>query len=527
MTSIRVLMVVFCLATTIRGPAHADSSAPDGALHVRVASGTLVGVRDGEVRTFKNIPYAAPPVGSLRWAPPKPPLKWSGTRKADQFGPPCAQLDVTRISEGSRFSGEGYDVFTGVPMMPRASEDCLSLNVWAPEGAGRAPVMVFIYGGGGSADIPWWDGTAFARDGVVLVSFNYRNLTMGKFAHPALTRAAGRNEPLGRYDLMDQIAALKWVQRNITAFGGDPRNVTLFGQSAGGAATLQLLTVPAARGLFHKAIVESGNGWWTPANQSENERLGSLLATKAGLPGADATIAQLRSLSADAMPWIGHFTYDGRLVPENPTDAFAAGRVTDVPLMLGWNSFDGSSLRFGASAVLEKASQTIKDAYASEGKSGDDLAYAMYTDSHVGAPARWVAERTANGAPTYLYHFSYVRPTERGKVRGAAHGAELPYVFDSWSKAAPSLTLSAEEQAVTRMVHSCWVTFARTGKPQCEGAPTWPRYSVQDDQLMDLGVSAEVRQHFRKAQLDAQEAAMGDVLNAQRQTLNTLLEGKW
>jgi para-nitrobenzyl esterase len=177
--------------------------------------------------------------------------------------------------------------------------------------------------------------------------------------------------------------------------------------------------------------------------------------------------------------------------------------------------------------VLDKASQPIKAAYASEGKTGDDLAYAMYTDSHVGAPARWIAARMADGAPTYLYRFSYVRAAERDKVRGASHGAELPYVFDSWSKAAAGLTLNAEEQAVTRRVHSCWVTFARTGKPQCEGAPDWPRYSVHDDELMDLGVSAEVRQRFRKQQLDAQEAAMADVLKVQRQALEKLLEGKW
>jgi para-nitrobenzyl esterase len=172
-------------------------------------------------------------------------------------------------------------------------------------------------------------------------------------------------------------------------------------------------------------------------------------------------------------------------------------------------------------------SQQMKATYASEGKTGDDLAYAVYTDSHVGAPARWIAKRTADGAPTYLYYFSYVRPEDRGKARGAAHGAEIPHVFDSWSKAAPALKLSDEERAVTRTVHSCWVSFAKTGKPQCEGAPAWPRYTVSTDELMELGTSAQVRQHFRKAQLDAQEAAMEDVLDGQRRSLTTLLQGTW
>jgi para-nitrobenzyl esterase len=414
-----------------------------------VATGTLKGVQDGAVRSFKGIPYAAPPTGERRWTPPQPASHWKGSRDAVRFGPPCAQLDVTRINQGTRFSGEGIDVFMNVPMSPTASEDCLTLNVWTPVAAKRLPVMVFTYGGGGSTDVPLWDGTAFARDGVVLVSFNYRNLTMGKFGHPALSKAASSKTPMDRYDLMDAIAALKWVKQNIAAFGGDAGNVTLFGQSAGGAATLQLLTAPAARGLFHKAIVESGNGWWTPATHGENERIGSLLASRAGLPGASASLEQLRALAPDAMPWIGHFVYDGRLLPESPTAVFAAGHATDVPLMIGWNSFDGSSLRFSAASVVERSSDAVKQAYKMEGVVGDDLGYSMYTDSHVGAPARWIAKQMAAGAPSYLYHYSYVRPADRGKVRGASHGAELPFVFDSWSKVAPELRLSDEERSVT------------------------------------------------------------------------------
>lgn len=511
---IRGISIALAIVAVIGLPA----SAADEGLRVHVESGDLVGARDGDVRIFKGIPYAAAPVGPLRWAPPRLPVSWTGERRADRPGPACAQPDVARIGEGKMVSAEGYTLLTGVPFAPTSSEDCLNLNVWAPAGARRAPVMVFIYGGGGTADVPWWDGTAFARDGVVLVNFNFRSFTLGKLAHPALTRAAGPNEPLGRYDTMDQIAALQWVQRNIAAFGGDPRNVTLFGQSAGGAATLQLLTAPSARGLFRRAIVQSGNGWWAPATQAENERLGAMFASKAGLPGALATLEQLRALPPQALPAIGNMAIDGRLFPKSPTEVFASGGAVDVPLMIGWNSFDGSSLGFGRAVR-----PAVTAAYAGEGKSGDDLAYAMYTDSHVGAPARWIARKTAGGAPTYLYHFSYLRAGDRATARGARHGDEIPYVFDSWSKGAPAVALTDEDRAVIRTIRSCWISFARTGRPKCDGAPAWPRYTAKGDQLMDFGITPQVRQHFRKAQLDAQEAAMDDVLNGQREALAKLL----
>jgi para-nitrobenzyl esterase len=517
------LLFVVC---TMWGCVTKADSMNTGPIRVTTESGVVIGEVSDGIRIFKGIPYAAPPVRELRWAPPKPPVKWAGERKAIAFGAACTQPDFSALASakpvGKALSAKGYDLWVGVPSAPGSSEDCLFLNVWAPSRAGRAPVMVFVHGGGGSGAIPYWDGSAFARDGVILITFNYRNFTLGKFAHPALTKAAGSNEPLARFDLMDQIAALRWVRNNIAEFGGDPGNVTLFGQSAGGAATIQLLTVPAAHGLFDKAIIESGNGWWAPFDQKTYEKIGSLLANQAGLPGAEATVEQLRALPPDAMPWIGSFNFDGRLVPESPTEAIAAGRAADVPLMIGWNSNDGSSLRYGLSEIVENASPAVKAAYAPLGESGDDLAHAMYTDSHVAAPARWIAERTAGGKPTYLYQFSYVRVTDRAKTRGASHGTELPYVFDSWSKFAPTLTLTDEERSVTRTIHSCWVSFAKTGKPHCEGAPEWPRFSSGDDRLMDFDISAKVKQHVRKAQLDAQIATMHDTIAAQKRSLSEL-----
>jgi para-nitrobenzyl esterase len=403
--------------------------------------------------------------------------------------------------------GGGADIFIGVPMAPGSDEDCLRLNIWAPVDAKRAAVMVWLQPLGASS-LPFFDGAAFARDGVVMVTMEFRQLTFGNFAHPALTLEAKRDEPLARFQTMDQIAALRWVRQNIEAFGGHSGNVTVFGESASAASTLQLLTIPSARGLVDKAIVQSGVGWWNPLSLSQMERLGSLLATQAGLPGKDATATQLRALAADALPQLGVYSIDGRLEPENGTSVIDAGRMADVPLLIGWTDFDGSSLRgIGAEDVVSQASDELRVAYASDQKSGADLGYQMYTDSHVGAPARWIASKASGGAPSYLYLFSYVRTQNRGTVRGAAHGDDITFVFDNWQKAAPQLQLSEEDRVATRMMHSCWVSFAKTGKPRCEGVPDWPRYTTQGDQLMELGLKPQVRRHFRKRQLDAQELA--------------------
>jgi len=423
--------------------------------------------------------------------------------------------------QAKRFSDLGYDIFSGVPLAPGSTEDCLTLDVWAPKHAKGAAVMVWLNPLGASST-PLWDGTAFARDGVILVTFNYRQLSLGNFSHPALREAAKADEPLGRFQTMDQLAALKWVKQNIRAFGGDERNVTVFGLSAGGASLLQILTIPAAKNLVDKAIVQSGNGWFSPVTQPEMEAIGSWMARQAGWP-ANATAEQLRSLPLDTLPHFGAYNIDGRVEKENATDAFAAGRIIDVPMIIGWTDFDGSSLRYSHQAVIDRTRAEVKAAYEAEGKTGDDLVYQLYTDSHNGAPARWTAKMTASGEPTYLYLWTYVPTRDRGKVRGAAHGSEATYVFDSWTKAYPTLTLTEEDKAATRMIHSCWITFAKTGKPQCEGAPEWPRYSAEQDPLMELGSSPRVLTRYRKAQLDAQERAMQDVIDDIRKSIEELV----
>ena len=495
----------------------------DAGLVVRVKSGVLVGVHQDGVRTFKNIPFAAPPIGEGRWSPPAPPMPWDGTRAAGAFGPPCTQIDVARMSQAKKVLAAG--VWIGAALTANGREDCLSLNVWAPEHVRRAPVMVYFYGAGGSADMPYWNGAAFARDGIVFVNFNYRYLTQGRFAHPALTAVARPDQPLVRFDTMDQLAALRWVRDNIASFGGDPGNVTIAGVSAGGAAVLQLLTVPSAKGLFHKAAVESGAGWWAGLSREEFERVGVLAAAAAGLP-ANVTARELRAVPLDALPQLGVWAWDDRLSPMPPTEMFAAGRATDVPLVIGWNSFDGSSLGAQGDAharLLARTPPSVLAAYREERLEQDDLTYALWTDMHVAAPARWIARLTAGGAPTYVYYFSYLPPAQRGTVRGAAHGSELPYVFDNWDKVTPGLAVAADVRAATRRVHSCWVSFVKSGRPTCEGAPVWPRYSPRENRIMELGSVAAVRTDFRRAQLDAQEKAMKADLAAQRQDLDRLL----
>lgn len=474
---------------------------------VHIDSGLLVGSANREVLSFKGVPYAAAPVGALRWAPPQRPAGWSGERAADQYGLICPQPVNAdgKPNEGGAFGA--------------TSEDCLFLNVWAPTGARKAPVMLWIHGGSntlGAGSLGAYDGSAFVRDGVIVVSINYRLGLLGFFAHPALTKAAGPDEPLVGYGIMDQIAALQWVQRNIAAFGGDPANVTVFGESAGGADILTLMASPQAKGLFAKAIVESGGGWSPPTPLAKAEAQGVAAAQAAGAP-ADVTLDQLRALpvavlSTRAMAMRGAgVAIDGRLLKESPSQAFADGHALDVPLMIGSNSFEASLMSlFGmpASMMLATVPAQVKDAYADE-KTDDAKARAIFTDGFMGGPARWIAGQESGGQPAYLYHFSYVLDAERATSPGAGHASEIPYVFNSWETLGAlrrGMPVSPRDMAVTNLVHSCWVAFARTGAPACGSGPAWPAYTPANDTLMEFDASSGPRQHLRKTQLDAQAA---------------------
>ncbi|HXQ09606.1 MAG TPA: carboxylesterase/lipase family protein [Caulobacteraceae bacterium] len=479
---------------------------------VRTDSGVVAGATEDGVLVFKDIPFAAPPVGPLRWRPPQPAAHWAGMRDETTFGPACPQV----VYPDGRYNGGGYAGPT--------SEDCLTLNVWAPIGAHNAPahdapVMVWIFGGGNTAganSIAPNDGRFFARDGVVLVAVNYRLGALGWFAHPALTQEAPKDQPLANYGLMDQIAALKWVRRNIKAFGGDPHNVTIFGESSGGWDVLTLMATPAARGLFEKATVQSGLGWSAPVTLAEAETDGVALAKSLGLP-ADATAAQLRALPVDKLvPARGRYgpVVDGRLMRENATQAFARGRQAPVPLIIGSNSWEASLLPPTAYAsYLAAASPELKAAYAGDASDDAKLAQAMFGDAMMGAPARWLAARQSAKAPTWLYDFSYVRAVRRGKLPGANHTSENTYVFDT-QMIVPNYSseIVQEDRDHAALMHSCWVAFAKAGVPTCSGAPAWPAYTPARDQLMEFGLTTEVRTHFRKLELDAQEAAQAELL---------------
>ncbi|MDQ2861546.1 MAG: carboxylesterase family protein [Pseudomonadota bacterium] len=481
--------------------------AADGPPKVVIDSGTLVGTAQGDVLSFKGVPYVAAPVGALRWAPPAPAAAWKGERAADRFGPICPQ-PVNAAGSPNLGGASGA-----------TSEDCLFLNVWAPKGAKRAPVMVWLHGGGnslGTGSLGAYDGSAFVRDGVILVTINYRLGALGFFAHPALTAAAEPGEPLVGYGIMDQIAALKWVKRDIAAFGGDPANVTLFGESAGGADTLTLMASPLGRGLFAKAIVESGGGWSPPVTLAKREAQGVAIATKAGAP-AGATVEQLRALPADAL--IGKSenldfgpAVDGRLLTESTSQAFAAGHIAPVPLIIGSNSYEASlmkSLKLPAAMVLAITPATLKAAYTDQ-PNDQAKAAALFTDAFMGAPAHWIAGK-AQAGPAFLYHFAYVLDMLRATAPGAGHDSEIPFVFDSWDHLGAlgaGLKLSDADKAMTAFIHSCWVAFARTSVPTCAGAPAWPAYTTAADTLMNFDSPTTLKTHFRAAQYQAQEAAV-------------------
>ena len=478
------------------GPVGAADSPP----RVRTAAGVVVGRSDGVVDVYKGVPFAAAPVGPLRWKAPRPAPAWTGERDAGDDGPACPQP----INADGKPNGGGY--------VGPTSEDCLSVNVFAPHGAHGAPVMVWIFGGGdvyGANSVPSNDGTSFARDGVVLVSINYRLGALGYLAHPALTRAAAPGEALGNYGTLDQIAALAWIRRNIKAFGGNPDNVTIMGESAGGMNVLTLMTTPAARGLFQKAAVESGGGWETPLRLADAEAAGVALAQSLGLP-KDASLGQLRALPADtlaAAPGRYGPVLDDRLIRESTAQAFARGDQAPVPLIIGSNDFEASLLPPGGNAAYAaKVPPETRAAYGDAAKDDTTLARAVFTDTFGGAAARWIARKASAAAPAYLYQFTYVRVVRRGKLPGANHTSEIPYVFDS-QMAVPvyKLEIQDEDRAMAARVHACWVAFAKTGAPGCPGGPTWPAYSAATDQLMQFGQTLDVRAHWRKAQLDAVE----------------------
>jgi para-nitrobenzyl esterase len=460
---------------------------------VRVEQGLVSGARSDRIVVYKGMPYAAPPVGGLRWRPPQPGAHWSGIRPATAFGAACLQP-----TGAANIAGDPGPV----------SEDCLTLNIWTPRQARRAPIMVWIHGGGhrfGSSSQPYYDGATFARDGVVFISLNYRLAGLGFFAHPALTKEAGPKAPLGNYGLMDQIAALQWVRANAAAFGGDPGNVTIMGESSSALDVQALMAIPAAEVLFRKAIVESSCDWDGPVTLAQREADGVKLAAEAGAPGAAVDPSALRAMPGTAFLDPGFNVEfapfpDGRLLKQSVAEAFAEGRTPRIAMILGSNSDEGAIAQ--NLEALKPLAHDLAALYPHQGQSEAALRQ-LDTDRFFGAACRWIAGQNAQRAPTFLYRFSYLPKALKSVLPGAPHGSELPYVFDSLASFPSASPPAADDQVVADRLHSCWVSFAKTGQPSCAGAPVWPAYSRRTDRLVDFDDATTVRSRVRAPQYDA------------------------
>jgi para-nitrobenzyl esterase len=469
----------------------------------RTGDGVLEGVvsADGKVRTFKGIPFAAPPVGPLRWKAPQPAAPWTGVRKAVEYGPRCMQ---GRIFDDMIFHDAG------------PSEDCLYLNLWMPANPppGKLPVMVWIYGGGfaaGGSSEPRQDGGNLSKLGVLVVSLNYRLGIFGFFAHPGLTKESGHNAS-GNYGLLDQVAALEWVKKNIATFGGDPDNVTIFGESAGSMSVSALVASPLARGLFHRAIGESGACWGNHTSRSREE------AESAGVKFAESafgtsSLGALRAKSAQEIldaslkPHTERFwpDVDGYFLPSDCGSIYAAGKQSHVPLLAGWNKDEGSGKAF-----FEKEPPTLENYVARAkvlfGNNADTFlkVYSAKTDAEAKRASqdyegdqfiafstwKWLDMQLKTGkSKVFRYEFDQPLPLPPDAAPGteptAPHASDIEFVF----RVLPSRNLPwrPEDQQVSELMAAYWTNFAKTGDPNGPNLPHWPAYDSRDHyQVMHL-----------------------------------------
>jgi para-nitrobenzyl esterase len=500
-------------------PACQSSRGAAPAPIVAVESGDLRGAREGALAVYRGIPFAAPPVGALRWRAPERPRPWTGVRSAASFAPRPVQ------------NGQSLP---GAPQEPM-SEDCLYLNVWTPAVSDkeRLPVMVWIYGGGfanGSASIPAYWGDALAKRGAVVVTIAYRVGAFGYFAHPELTQQAAPGEA-ANFGMLDQIAALEWVQRNISGFGGDPGRVTIWGQSAGSMSACLLMASPRARGLFHRAIGESGGVFfpflaappalrdaWTLAGA---ERAGLQWSGRVGAHSID----ELRQASADQIMQGGnpggvHPIIDGHLLPDEPRKIFAAGQQAPVPVLIGSNADEARSVMnaevHAASFATDFARDflPLPDALMSLYPTATDAEAriaraALERDLRFAWDMRSWGRLHARTAPVFMYHFSHAPPFAPGAPlagKGACHWAELPYVFDQLGQWPGAWT--GQDRALAALMADDWIRFATSGDPNSSVA-SWPRYDRAAERVMVFGDRVEAGALPNRRALDLFDIAFG------------------
>jgi para-nitrobenzyl esterase len=470
---------------------------------------------DGGVQAFKGLPYAAPPVGALRWRAPQPPRPWRGTRDATRPGLACIQKRGAALEAGAGDPGP-------------TSEDCLFANVFAPDAAAGAklPVMVWIHGGAfviGAGHDAVYDGRALAQRGVVVVTFNYRLGPLGFFAHPALGSTA---DGVANFGLLDQIAALRWVRQHIGAFGGDPTQVTIFGESAGGQSVLALMAAPSARGLFQRAIAQSAYG--IPSHPLAKARETSTkIASALGVPAGRASVARLRAIPAarfaelpDGTPSLAPSLVAGDAVlPSTIVATFRAGQQARVPLVIGHNSDETSVARaFGIQpdALVRKlgAGRLLLSPHYPDVRDDAELGRQVVRDAVFGAYARRIAVLQARRAPTWRYYMSRVPDNAAPGTAGVPHGGEVAVVFGS-GDVCNCLGAAATEadRAASRALVERWSTFARTGTPDATGGPAWPRDGVLTGRVLEFGPETVVREEFMRNRLNAFIGA-GNLLDA-------------
>ena len=491
-------------------------------------SGLLTGMlgSDPTIRTYKGVPYAAPPVGDLRWRAPQPLSAWEGALDATTFSAGCIQHVVgSRPPWTEEFMHQG-----------KVSEDCLYLNVWtaAQDADERRPVLVYIHGGGfseGSGSVVVYDGEELAKKGLVVVTINYRMGLLGFLAHPELTAESG-HDASGNYGLLDQIAALQWVQQNIAAVGGDPKNVTIAGQSAGAISVYLLTASPLAKGLFHRIIVQSGPGGLASFGLSSTHTLARLLseAETSGTEFADArgapSLQALRTMSIGdltATPVTGSRSLrfgpviDGYFLPDDVSTIYARGVQHDVPMLTGFNADEASAFPGYGKATVEGFRNMATERYGESAETFLAL-YAADTDEEAGhaqiasqrgvaavAIGRLAAERArTTKTNTYLYYFERAIPWPERPEFGAFHTAEVPYVFNNLKHL--NRPWEAVDRQLADVMSSYWVNFATGGNPNGEGLPKWPAYDKHHVRFMKLGDPVEPKALTDQPRLDFFEA---------------------